>query len=308
MRKFEEALSELDYQLSLSEGKLSAFEEGTGDYNKELANQISLMKQRSDEIMRQRYALERLILSENINIEQIKELKQQIQSLNLEYWSLQGSIKSTEEALADAQKKLANEVADRLIESYKQVIQERQEAHMRAIDKEMDAEDKRHQKVMDNYKKELDSFNKIIQAKLDEIDREESERDYNKEIDELEKDRRELTDQLNLLKLDDSFEAKAQRRDLQEQISQIDETIAEKRHDREVELRKEALNEMLEDKQEEISEQEKAETERHEAERDRIDKQREYWNQYYNDLANDERKFAQIREQILAGNFDNIEG
>src|SRR5690606_30639363 len=69
-----------------------------------------------------------------------------------------------------------------------------------------------------------------------------------------------------------------------------------------------ALNEMLEDKQEEISEQEKAETERHEAERDRIDKQREYWNQYYNDLANDERKFAQIREQILAGNFDNIEG
>src|SRR5690606_2554390 len=49
-------------------------------------------------------------------------------------------------------------------------------------------------------------------------------------------------------------------------------------------------------------------SERHEAERDRIDKQREYWNQYYNDLANDERKFAQIREQILAGNFDNIEG
>ncbi len=93
---------------------------------------------------------------------------------------------------------------------------------------------------------------------------------------------------------------------LEEQLFNIEEDIQEKRHDRDIELQKQSLNDLLEMKDKEIDGKSKAEDDYHNQELKRIDDLKSYWEQHYNDLLNDERKFAQIREDIVSGNFENI--
>lgn len=243
--------------------------------------------------------LNNMIKSGKLSATAMDEMKIRAQELKTEMMSLDNEISRL--SLENAQK-----VADVLIDSYKQYLEEKRDMHMDSLDDEMDAEDNRHKTIMDNYNKELDEYRDLVQEKLDLIEDEESDRDYGMEMDDLEEERLKTLNKINVLSIDDSFESKAERAKLKEELSQIDEDILEKQHDREVELRKENLNGLVTDKEKEIEESEKIEDKRHENEKTRIDELKEYWEQFYDDLINDERRFAEIKEQIVAGNYDAL--
>lgn len=306
MEAFSDKIADMDYDLQRSQAIMKLLEEGSADYRIEVESQLKILKQQRDEILLQRDTLQKLLLTQNLTVEQMEELRNKIQELSLEYLQTLGSIKDLDKALEESGDVAAGKIADNLINSYKRYLEEKRDMHLKSLDEEMKAEDDRHKKQMDNYKNELDSFRKIIQEKLSAIDKEESQRSYDREIEDLEKERLEVLEKINRLSLDDSYEAKAERKKLQEQLSSIDENISEKRHQREVELRKENLNEMMSDKEEQIRKEEELETERHEEEKDRIDKLKRYWEQFYTDQLNDERRFAQMKEDIVAGNFDAL--
>src|SRR5690606_23981271 len=140
--------------------------------------------------------------------EEYANLSKTISDLSLKYWTL-------ENAGRDLRKSMEDNLADSIITYYKRYLEERRDMHIKHLDDEMKREDERHKNQMDNYKKELDQFRKLIQERVSAIDKEESERDYNKDIDKLEADGLEILRKLNLLALDDSHEAKAQRKKLQ---------------------------------------------------------------------------------------------
>lgn len=299
-------IADVSYEYSKSQAIMALFEEGSVEYAAELKKQTEILRQHRDAIVAQRNELQREILTLSLTAEQVENKKRLMQELTLEYWRLGGSIKDADKTLEESNKKMANDAADKLIDAYKSYISERRDAHMKSLDAEMKAEDKRHQKAMKNLSDEMTAYRKVVQEKIDSLNKGEEERSYNKEMDKLGESRVGILEKIQELAMDDSLEAKAQRKKLHEELAEVEETIAEKRHARELELRRENLDQMVEDKQEAISKEEEIENERHDKEVENLDKLKTYWEQHYTDLANDERKFAKIREDIIAGNFENI--
>ncbi len=306
MNQFNEYIDDIGYALSRSQVIAGLMDEGSADWNNEMEYQINLLKENQASIESQRETLKQLLQTQNLSAETVKNYKEQLEELSLEYWNLEKSIVDTSKSIDETSERLAEENARNLWEIYKKYEEQKKDEKLKSLDDELKYEQKRHDRVMENYQEERDLFRKNVQERLDLIDQQEAERDYNMEIDDLESQRRKITDQLNLLSLDDSNEAKSQRKKLQEELDKIDKDIAEKRHDRDIELQKESLNSLLENKEEEISELEKKADERFEKEKETIDKQKDYWTQYYDELINDERKFAEIKEQIVSGNFDAL--
>lgn len=306
MSEHEDAIDGIVYEYQRAEAVMALYEEGTADFNEQLANVIQGQKAHRDAVKEQISALQQEMLTMNLGSEEIKNREKQIRDLTLEYWNLSSSVLNSEKSLEASRKKMAEEAAEAYISAYKSYITEKRDMTMRSYDELDRAEDKRHKQVMDNYKKESDAFRKIIQEKLDAIDKEESERSYGKEIDKLEEERLKVLNKLNLLSLDDSLEAKAERKKLSEELAKIDDDLFEKRNAKEISDRKDNLNNMLKDKEEQVQKEEQLAEEQHEAAKDRIDKERRYWEQFYTDQLNDERKFAKMKEDIVAGNFDNM--
>ena len=244
--------------------------------------------------------------SVELNPDDIKALKEDLQNYKLDLKNKESEILKTETQIDSKIIKQKKDLAETLIKIYKDYLQEQKDAVIRQYELETEAENKRHENIMKNMDDERNKFREAIEERLRLIDRQEAERDYSMDIDKLEKEKNDIQRQIALLSLDDSHEAKSKRKKLEEQLFNIEEDIQEKRHDRDIELQKQSLNDLLEMKDKEIEDKSKVEDDYHNQELKRIDDLKSYWEQHYNDLLNDERKFAQIREDIVSGNFENI--
>lgn len=280
--------------------------ERSGDVLKELYSQVEDLKDIIQLINNKIIVTQNQLRSDEFNPDDIKALKEDLQNYNLEVKNKESELLKTETQIESKIIKQKKDLAETLIKVYKDYLQEQKDAVIRQYDLENEAENKRHENVMKNIDDERNKFREAIEERLRLIDRQEAERDYSMDIDKLEKEKNDIQRQIALLSLDDSHEAKSKRKKLEEQLFNIEENIQEKRHDRDIELQKQSLNDLLEMKDKEIEDKSKVEDDYHNQELKRIDDLKSYWEQHYNDLLNDERKFAQIREDIVSGNFENI--
>ena len=307
---FHREMEEYEYQIARLDQTMRANAVGSQMWNEAHEKKLDIMRR---QWLITRYESEDLTEmlrnAQDLSPDEVQNYQRRLRELTLQYRELGLSMiearKQAEEALQSDD--AINPNIEKVIDAYKKAIQEKQTAHLKSIDKEMEAENKRHQKVLENYRKELDEFREIIRLKIQEIDREDARRDYDQGMDELNEQRLEIERQLSLLSMDDSREAKYKRKKLQEELKQLDKDAENRQYKWEKEQRKEALNDMMSDKEKEIQERERLENEYHENEVKRIEELREYWNQFYIDLLNDERKFAKMREEMINGNFEYIE-
>ncbi|MDM5232591.1 peptidoglycan DD-metalloendopeptidase family protein [Lysinibacillus pakistanensis] len=320
--RFDEKIKEKEFKLQQSKIIQSMYEtvsdsmteneakvkelERSGDVLKELNSQVSLLNGLREDINNQIIITQNQLRSVELNPDDIKALKEDLQNYNLELKNKKSEILKTETQIESKIIKQKKDLAETLIKVYKDYIQEQKDAVIRQYELETEAENKRHENIMKNIDDERNKFREAIEERLRLIDRQEAERDYSMDIDKLEKEKNDIQRQIALLSLDDSHEAKSKRKKLEEQLFNIEEDIQEKRHDRDIELQKQSLNDLLEMKDKEIDGKSKAEDDYHNQELKRIDDLKSYWEQHYNDLLNDERKFAQIREDIVSGNFENL--
>lgn len=304
--QFDEKNSNLQFEIERSKIIQSMYEIGSADSKREIDFQVLKTKESLKLINEEIATLKKQLLQFSLKPEDRKSLEKDLQALHLHGTKLEAELKSYDELLIENAKKVEDDLVNKLINAYKNYIQEKRDAHIKSIDDEIKRENERHDAVMDNYKDEMDLFRKNIQDKLKLIDQQEAQRNYDQDINNLEQERHTVQGQYNLLLLDNSHEAKAKRKKLQEQLQQIDDEISEKRHDREIELRKESLNEQLETKENEISQKEELENEFHEKELSLLDDKKKYWEQYYTDKLNDERKFQEIRSKIQKGEFASL--
>lgn len=299
-----------DFELAKLEQNLRLATEGTEHW-------LNLMNQKSSYLESQRSAIkqeinqltELLKMSNLLTPDAIEKYQRRLRELTLQYREMGITlldINDQQEKLAKGEINAWNEIADKMISAYKKAMEQKRDIQQKALDKEMEAEDKRHKKAIENLNKELDKYREIINEKLKEIDREDEDRSFNREIQELQNERQQIQAEINLLKADNTRDAKYRRKKLQEDLLKIDQKIADKNYQREKEQRKDNLNEMLSDKEKEIKDREELENNYHESEKDRIDKLKEYWNQYYTDRINDERKFSQWRKDLANGEYEHI--
>jgi len=136
--------------------------------------------------------------------------------------------------------------------------------------------------IIDTYKQSLEAIKdaqlKQIDEIIDGINKEADEADYAKQLKDAQTDRQSTLDEITKLALSSSPADKANLAELQKQLEEQDESIADMQTDRAKELRIDNLNEQKEDIQ-----------------------------TNYDNLVNDEKKFAQMRSDIINANTKQIE-
>lgn len=300
-------IDDMQFEIDRAEAVRKHYEEGSADYAKYTQTMIDYSKKMADQHLKTRDALVEELKQRDITIERRKEILELLEDEHMAYLNATLAIKDYTKQKEDAIDAQRKEIADNVINALKDAYQEYRDERMKMIDEEIKRENEKHERIMKQLNDEMDLFRKNVEERLRLIDRQEAERDYNMEIDDMEKERSKIQSEINLLSMDNSYEAKSKRKKLQEQLDKIDKDIAEKRHDRDIELQKQGLNDQLEMKENEINGKIEEQDREHEAVIKGIERQKEYWEKYYTDLLNDERKFAKIREDIMAGHFDKVQ-
>lgn len=303
----DEKINNIESEINRAELIRKMFDEGSADYEKYTNIIINAQERIAQQHLETRDNLLEELKQRDITAERIKEITKLINEEYNGYLNATLAIKDYTKQKDDAKKAQLEKIADKAISAYKDYHQELRDEQIKQLDEEIERENKKHETIMKNLQEEMDLFRKSVEDKLRLIDREEAQRSYDMEISDLESERNDVQSKLNILALDNSYEAKAKRKSLQEQLDEIDKTIAEKRHNREIDLRKESLNDALESKEEEINEKIELQESEHENLVNKINLEKEYWESYYNNLLNNEREFAKMREDIIAGHLNNVE-
>lgn len=136
--------------------------------------------------------------------------------------------------------------------------------------------------ILETYKKaaeaQKDAQLKVIDDMLEEIDKKVSEADYKKRLEKEQKDRQKILDEIAVLSLEDTDRAKKRLQELEDSLKESNESISDMVNDREVEKRKENLSDQ----------------------KDKIQDN-------YDNLVNDEQRFAKMRSDIINGNAKQIQ-
>nr|WP_172249930.1 transglycosylase SLT domain-containing protein [Saccharibacillus deserti] len=288
---YEGQRKKLNNSMDASKSRLSLLTEGTEEYRTEVGKQVAITERQiavnNKELAYIDESLKRKDLDATM-LKQLTERKSELNKTNLELLVSQ----------RDLNQQMNN--ADKLIENYKKMIEKQRDLELEVLDKRKEAEDERHEKAIKNMEDEYNKFEEVIQAQLKNIDRQETTDDHNKELSKKLEERQKLQNQINTLSLDDSWEAKAKREQLQEQLGNQDEDIAKFRLDRERDLRKQNLNDQLEDKKNKLDREKKVEDDKQKKTLDDIEEEKKAKQQYYQDVLEDESKWYVMKQNLLS--------
>ena len=282
--------------LSLLKTEQSQYDQQSIQYSDNQKQQIELLKQKSEAIQSEIDHLQILIATTNLTASAQEELQSTLTSL---YSSL-SSTKS--ETLS-----IYNSIADSIISTMKKAYEKQKDIAISKIEKEMDYEDKRHEKKLENLDKEMQRYQDAYDEKMKLINDEASAEDYNLNLTNAQKEAQKIQNDINILSLDDSIEAKFKREELETQLADKITEIEKMQKDHSRDLRKDALSEQLDAYKTDIDAKKDAEDEKYDSIKDSLDKQKTDTEYMYNELINDERNYAKIRLQIINGNVAGIQ-
>lgn len=305
--KSDQIVDDINFELSRISNLRDLTTEGDGDYKKYTEQLIEQQKLLAKQHLATRDALREELKQQDISAQRAREAKKLIQEEHLAYQGAEKAIKDYTKALEDAGKAKKEELVSKVINALKNAYQELRDDVMRNLDAIAERERKAHEERLKQINDEREAFRRNIEEQLRLIDRQEADRGYSMDIADMEEERNKVQQAYNKLENEDTYEARKKRKQLQEQLDKIDKEIAERRHQRDIELQKQGLNDLLEAKEAEIEGRLEQEDEAYQKTVESIDKQKKYWEKYYSDLLNDERKWAQVREDIMNGHFDKIE-
>ena len=222
-----------------------------------------------------------------------KSMKQNSEELKSTLNSELDNLKSTEQKIIEIIKKRY----ETELEEYKEMNDEKKRS-----------EDKRHKDLIDKLNAEKKAREEIIKIKLKDIDKDEEQNDYEKQLNKLIDEKLKLQYQYNSWSLVDTVEGRAKKESLREQIDKKQEEIEDYRHKRSVDLRKQNLNDSLEDITKEYEEKNKSENEKYESTKERLDKELKDTEEHYKKLTQKENLYAEARKAIFRNQIKYING
>lgn len=227
------------------------------------------------------------------------------------------------------QKDMLTGYTEDMISTIKDAIEQRRDAEIKSIEaieekrkKAIETERNKAQhaheaklKEMDDEQKKYDDF---FDKRLKDLDKEDEARSDKKQMDDFAKREKEIRKQLNGLSMDDSYEAKAKRKELnkslEELVTERDEYLYSRDRDKQrkaIEEEQKNYNDSLDKKREaedkSYEDYTKILDQRAEAEEKMFEEMKDNLNKAYDELLNDEKKWNNIRMDMMKGNFKDAE-
>ena len=223
--------------------------------------------------------------------EQARSVEEEYQSAIIDRIKLEQSIETTRA-----------EVADEGISNLKDYYQQTQTMTERAIDLERKALEKAHDRKMSMYDDEIAKISSIYDTRLNEMDEDKAEEEYQQGIADLNAQRADLMMQVSRASRDNSLEGKKRLAEFQNELSTVNAEIEKTQRERQDTLYRQSI-ERQRDEQIQALENEKAreETEQ-EARLTSLDKQIEDAQAYTERMVGDEAMWKNVKDQFVAGN------
>ncbi|RJE90647.1 phage tail tape measure protein [Paenibacillus sp. 1011MAR3C5] len=288
----------------------STYEENSPLWIKEQEKQIKLLNEKKQAlheennwIRARQEANNSAKNSEKLTTEQIELLNKQLEA-NSDAWY------ETVTAITSATKSLDNyreKSADKVIADYKKMLEQQRDLELSVIDSRMNDEDQRHKRVMDNYKNERDSLKETIDAQLKAFNRTNATEDYDREINKLLEEESQIQKKINEISHNNSYEDKAKRNDLEEQLANVQEQIEGKQRERGRTLQKEALDDLLEDREQHISNLEQTEDTLYQKTKDKLNDEKELRQIHWKSVLGNESEFYNLKQQLMSNDVLQVE-
>jgi TP901 family phage tail tape measure protein len=261
-------IRDLNFELSKQQEILSQTED---------SDQIPILKKRNEMLEQQQDNLHKLNVARNKELATLKvgsdrhqELTDMIQSTSLEWWKLESAIDANLNVMDDFAKK-AEELETKTLEEQTKNLEDVQKQIVEIIKKryelELDEADKAHKKKLDKLDKELDKYKSNIQEQIDAIDKLRDAEDFSKNQNKITGNISTLTNERNTLAMAASsgdLVAINRIKEIDKELSENRENLLDLQQDREDELRKQALQNSLDEKEQKIKNAKEAEEKRFE--------------------------------------------
>ena len=311
-------LIEFDKQIENINNQISLL--GNIDTDEELIRQSELLSQSYDvlsqkltyvtsKIEEYRIELEKLQPTTDANITKIAMLKSQLEEFEKKKIEIEIELvqkKDNLKSILDNRLNAYKSVQDKIVAMLRQKYQDELEIRTKAINKELDALEKAHREKIKLYEDEKKRIKELIDEKLKLIDREESERDYNQKLAELNEEKAEIQRKLEELSLDDSIESRNKQVELRKQLAEKEKEIAELVHDREVELRKDNLNDQLERYEKDIEAKIDAENKKYDYQKSKLEQELEDVKRYYERKLEKSNLYHEANKMLMTQSFDEL--
>lgn len=194
-------------------------------------------------------------------------------------------------------------------------IDKNHKAKMDALDKETKARDKELEKEKKRLQDALEAYRKYTQGKIDSLDKQWEEEDYQKELDKKLKERDEIQQRIDSLSLDDTSTARGKRIELTQQLADKDNEIEEFQRDRSRKLTKEGLQKQLKDYEDSLEKKQKKLDDQNKEEQEDRDNRRKALDDEYKhelDILDEKMKassmYAEAKQAILSGYVEDATG
>ncbi|TVX97968.1 phage tail tape measure protein [Cohnella terricola] len=210
--------------------------------------------------------------------------------------------------LADEELSLRKSQADEIIGNYKKMLEQKRDLELNAIDRLMEAEDERHNKRLKDIDEESNAFKKDIDTRLKAMDRLNASEDYQREIQKLSDERSTIQNKYNTLLKDNSFEAKKKRAELEQQLNAIEEQIADKQRERARTSSKEALEDLLSDREEFYEEQRNQEDSNYNKTKSQLENEKKLRETHWKAVLEDEKSFYQLKQKLISDDASTVTG
>jgi len=238
-----------------------------------------------------------------------KNNKDIVERLTDEIEKQEDKLQDTERSVKDLNgsvKDIYEKAADQYVELYKEKLELMKKADEEHYKDKIERDKKVHENRMKQIDKELKALQDAYDQQMQMLDRTESTRTYENDLSKKQEEITDLKKQIDLLSMDDSYEAKSQKADLIKQLNEKEQELSEYQHNREIELRKNNLEDELSSEQEKLESKKEKMEEEYNNTVELLEKKAEERQKFWENELNNEQKFAEMRKQVYEGNFNEM--
>lgn len=174
-------------------------------------------------------------------------------------------------------------------EDKKEELDKQLENKKDALKEEYDAEKKAIEDKLDLIRKEADERKKALQKEQDE-------RNYNRGLEEKQKQIKDVEDKLLALSNDDSIHALKKRKELEAELAKYKKELEDYQYDHQISIREDAIDEELEAQEDKLNKELEALDDRYDKELDMLDKKHKQEIKKYEEMLSSQKK---LREEAL---------
>lgn len=282
-----------------------AIKKGNKDQAEEMLKVFSLVQALKKAWMESGQEVNKIVdANKELVIQQDKLLDQQYELARTNW------IKEQNEALKDRRDRLQS--LESIQEAIVAIIRKRGEEEKRQLDENHKAEisslEERHQERKKKYAEELDAFKKLIQDKINALDEQYSEEDYQEQLAKERSEATRLQGEIDVMSLDDSLTARNKTIELRKQLASQNEKIAKMQQNKERELLKKSLQDQLKDREDEAKDKEKIADSAYDNEKKRLEEDYKINKEFLDRKYEDDKVYAEAKESITRGTVEVAKG